>query len=1240
MLGWGGGGELSAQTRPGGLATIPDTWVLADSNTSCNTDNCALTGPMAWGDATSNGNNGADGGGNVNLRFGEINFNSAIDVNGTGNLQFTNFPANDMTIFLVFRTEETDANGDWWRAPALLSTEQGGGQSDYGIAISGGKLQWGHDGTDNALFTTVDDYNDDVPHLVTVTRDDTGPVTFSINGGVPVTGTGATGALNGAVALTLGNDLGGSADLNGYFAEVIWYPSILPNNEIELINTYLAIKHGISLGQDYAPVASVDAYRLFNHPEGIFGIGRWDISDLHQRQSVQLELGTADTAMVLYAGIHTPDFPELNTAAENPDTLINFQTLMIGHDGVAANFGTSFCGIPDKMLDRSYKAVTTQDVDSVTLVFHPDGLPALEEDGNYYMLVSPDATFDQTDTLIQLTEYNDAGGYYLYYTHYKFFNNGGGAQDSAFFTLVDGPLVSPGGAGEGLQLWVQADSAVSIGASMTWGDLSGFQRDILYPFGANVSLSTGLLNGENFVDNPIPFDRNCATAQTFNARALVVVGRAGTATNNDEYAGMTDLGFESDNNSEIKSGGGTDSWPDPGSAALWKDGTIINGTTPVADWNILTGNRPGAGDLVNGQFYLGPYKNVDDEYTFYQFAEAIAYSVDIDGGTPSAREKIETYLALKYGITLSHNYYASDGTLIYDVATYENDIAGIGVDLCGGLDKRQTMNLSENAIVEIGHVSIDANNASNPNAIPGDRQYFVYGNDGNTSDCWSNNEISANNFPTLSRLWIRIGREWRFNESAPTNIGDILLRMDTAAVPNFAFPDLPGDALGLYIFIDNDDDFSAGANAYLMTYNTTVNKFEVTIPASARPAGTGYFTFGALIDSSTVLNQSFCDGETITLIGSNLFSSGLCSEVDLNGPGGPYTISASATAPFNWTNQPDDFLNNNCLDTVFWVVPPIGTGPGEIQSGLHPLQMRINAGPCPGVNPVDYLRYESITVGSLVPSRIYWAANDSTGSDTLSTCVGDTNEPIFILQGDPGEFLLDTTVSALTDINQLMTIDTALDIYVVNVSSATAGSHAVLFTSLAAGCDTYDTLWINIDTLQQSFLSYGTLTPGNPAFREVCQGFGLYDVDSVAPPGGSISSLSSGLFMNNMGRINLLTSDTGMHAISYTPPDSLCFSPDTLLFRVVPEDSAIFQYDQMAYCLNDTNPIPLVTYLPSTVDSGFIPVGPGNTLISVDPVTGEIDLANSLAGSYRIVYHLGVTCAAYDTIDVTLYNVP
>ena len=116
--------------------------------------------------------------------------------------------------------------------------------------------------------------------------------------------------------------------------------------------------------------------------------------------------------------------------------------------------------------------------------------------------------------------------------------------------------------------------------------------------------------------------------------------------------------------------------------------TCTTGNTPTAvipdvSFGMILGKRKKSAGSGGGS----------DEYCSSHIAEIITYrtkhsSTEID--------KIESYLAIKYGITrgnnsgtsTAYNYVASDGTTIFNKSLntgYNNDIAGIGRDDASGL---------------------------------------------------------------------------------------------------------------------------------------------------------------------------------------------------------------------------------------------------------------------------------------------------------------------------------------------------------------------------------------------------------------------------------------------------------------------------------------------------------------------------------------------------------------------------
>jgi hypothetical protein len=94
--------------------------------------------------------------------------------------------------------------------------------------------------------------------------------------------------------------------------------------------------------------------------------------------------------------------------------------------------------------------------------------------------------------------------------------------------------------------------------------------------------------------------------------------------------------------------------------------------------------------------------------------------------------RIETYLGLKYGITLQRNYISSDGETIWnrkEAKTYSNNIAGIGRDDQSGLYQKQSTSSSGTDQMIIGVNKIVKLNSLNTGLI-NDNDYLIWGDNG------------------------------------------------------------------------------------------------------------------------------------------------------------------------------------------------------------------------------------------------------------------------------------------------------------------------------------------------------------------------------------------------------------------------------------------------------------------------------------------------------------------------------
>lgn len=173
----------------------------------------------------------------------------------------------------------------------------------------------------------------------------------------------------------------------------------------------------------------------------------------------------------------------------------------------------------------------------------------------------------------------------------------------------------------------------------------------------------------------------------------------------------------------------------------------LNGTQIGTD----TSDAPDYAAINNTRYWLGRSQYWNGSFDG-RIAEVITYSsTNSDANDTDVRNRIQSYLAIKYGITLdpdsngtTKDYVNSDGTVIWDYSAntgYNHDIAGIGRDDASELNQKQSSSINDGVdgsgpiegILTIGLNDIYDTNSdnitSNPNTLD-DKEYLVWGNNG------------------------------------------------------------------------------------------------------------------------------------------------------------------------------------------------------------------------------------------------------------------------------------------------------------------------------------------------------------------------------------------------------------------------------------------------------------------------------------------------------------------------------
>ena len=263
--------------------------------------------------------------------------------------------------------------------------------------------------------------------------------------------------------------------------------------------------------------------------------------------------------------------------------------------------------------------------------------------------------------------------------------------------------------------------------------------------------------------------------------------------------------------------------------------------------NIWKGTPYNIGKNINGGTVYGNLNG--------RVAEIISYASRV---LPENRPKIESYLAIKYGITLgvngtSRNYLDSGGTIIWNVTTnagFNYNIAGIGRNVDSDLFQKQSKSSNDPNEVTIGLGVIASTNGLNINQFKKDRDFLVWGSDNGTYTAGGSNTTTISSVITTSTT--RINKKWKIVETKTDIAGDV--ENVFVGIPVVAFSAFPKLANEEYTLIVSDDPAFGDADII------DIIPMKINIDALGNPIlnkegsqtyqtwydfdGTKYFTFG------------------------------------------------------------------------------------------------------------------------------------------------------------------------------------------------------------------------------------------------------------------------------------------------------------------------------------------------------------------------------------------------------------
>jgi len=258
-----------------------------------------------------------------------------------------------------------------------------------------------------------------------------------------------------------------------------------------------------------------------------------------------------------------------------------------------------------------------------------------------------------------------------------------------------------------LTLWFKADEGVSLSAGTTiseWESQAGQNSGLTLEAGGLPGVSTLDDDGANF--NPtvqIPANGNLQLkggpvfgddlfSATDNTIFFVKKYKAGVVEAGYGFSGNQRAGyFEVSGGNQRTDFGATNviSSVSPANRYLIAESkTNASSVDLIIDGKTEATGSPATFDIfASTQFSLGSTVN-DTLITELDVAEYIVYKDDLSLGD---RQQIQSYLALKYGITLDSSigdYLDSTGGSVYDLSSgYENDVVGIANDIDSSLDQ-------------------------------------------------------------------------------------------------------------------------------------------------------------------------------------------------------------------------------------------------------------------------------------------------------------------------------------------------------------------------------------------------------------------------------------------------------------------------------------------------------------------------------------------------------------------------
>ncbi len=832
---------------PGNVTTNLDLWLKSNTGTSTTTDGVDLT---QWSDQSSGANHATEATNSPvyrNNSTDNVNFYPAVDFNGSDDQLTGTAGFHNDEISLIISPDNTinsSASAEYplgWNA----STATDPTQSGLGIGVTDGTLtdevityyigsaQYRRAYTDNSVSYST-------PILINLTE----------NGSLEEIRIDHQQLDDAETGTFLGftdepYTIGSRHDLSNYFdgtiSEVISYSSSASSTERNRIASYLALKYGITLNQssatDYTAsdgtteIWDKDATDASTYDNDITGIGRDSNSALSQPEA---KSANSDAILTI-----TGDGEGTNISPSLSD-ITNLEFLTWGNDDGAASWTPTDAPATYQILSRQWSVQETGDVGAITVSFDvQDGdfdVPDKLSGTNYYLVIDTDDDGNLNDETPVLL-YDDGTNGDTSASDNVWSLQGVDFDSGEDFTIATSE-VGPGGLTTNLTVWFKSDvgtSTTTDGAALSqWDDQSGDDNH-----------ATESTNQPDYRNNTTDNINSNPVIDFNSTNTDLLTGTAGFYT--DEYFVILDPDntINSSATAEYPLGWNATSVTDPTQSglglgvtdgtltdevithyigsALYRRGYTDNSISYTTAMLINSSENSGVtlqeirvnNELLDDQDNSGSFASYSDEpftigsrhdqsnYFDGKIAEVISFS---SRQSAINRQKIESYLAIKYGLTTTQDndgdastlespngdginegdYVSSSGTVSWDASansSYHTDIAGVGRDDNSDLDQRSSQSVNSSTAVLIANGDI-----ASPSAFSADDSFLIWGHDGSANTFGSGNFTNADG--TTSN---RMTRVWKVDETG--TVGSVEISFDnTLATGTVSIVSHPSDA--------------------------------------------------------------------------------------------------------------------------------------------------------------------------------------------------------------------------------------------------------------------------------------------------------------------------------------------------------------------------------------------------------------------------------------------------------------